>query len=67
MKEYPLTVLNALRSDELIAAFFKWRETDGENEFAAFLNLLYRRGAENDFSKYVYDAVLYDENPFSVA
>lgn len=67
MKEYPLTVLSALRSDELIAAFFKWRETDDESSFADFLRLLYLRGAQDDFSKYVYDAVLYDENPFSVA
>ena len=67
MKQTPLTVLSNLRSDELLSAFFKWRETDGETEYAAFLDLLYRRGAENDFSEYVYNAVLYDENPFSVA
>ncbi len=65
--QHPFTVLSNLCSDALFAAFLRWRETDGETEFSEFLALLYRRGAQDDFSKYVYDAILYDENPFSVA
>lgn len=64
--QHPLTVLSNLYKNDLFAAFLRWRETGGEKEFSEFLSLLYRRGAQDDFSKYVYDAVLYDENPYSV-
>lgn len=65
MKHF-FTVLKNLYSDELFSEFLIWKEKDDEESFASFLNVLYQKNAQDDFSAYVADKILYDENAFSV-
>lgn len=60
-------ILYRLKNDELISSFLNWKERDDEAAKTAFLRNLYDRGAQDDFSKYVKDKILYDENVFSVS
>ncbi len=65
-----LTVLRGLLADGLFAAFCAAKENGDEGRapelYGRFFNALYSRGAEEDFAAYVCNAVLYDENAFSV-
>ena len=65
-----LTVLRGLLDDNLFSAFYAAKE-NGDERYACslygeFLNTLYSEGAETNFMQYVCNAVLYDENAFSV-
>lgn len=60
-----LTVLNNLTLDPAFGAFCAAAEN--EELFPQFLNKLFLCGGENDFTGYVEDLILYDENAFSVA
>lgn len=59
-----LTVLKGLENDRLISAFAHASQSD--QDFRKFLRELYAAGAETDLSKYIYNAVLHDENAFTV-
>ena len=65
--KYFFTVLKNLYKDELLSAFFLWREKNDEKSQADFLSCLYEKNAEKNFSAYVADKILYDQNAFSVA
>lgn len=63
--QWDLTVLSSLNQDELFSAYARYKKSGtGRSDF---LRLLYERGAQDDFSAYLYDLVLYDVNAFSVS
>lgn len=61
-----LTVLRNLKNDPLLKKYFKYREENTEESQADFLGELYARGAQDNFKAYVTNAILCDENAFSV-
>ena len=65
-----LTVLRGLLADRLFAAFCAAKENGDEGRapelYGRFFNALYSSGAEENFAAYVCNAILYDENAFSV-
>ena len=65
-----LTVLRGLLADGLFAAFCAAKENGDEGRapelYGRFFNALYSGGAEENFAAYVCNAILYDENAFSV-
>ena len=65
--KYFFTVLKTLSCDNLFSKFLLWREKDNKETFYDFLNCLYEENAQDDFSAYVADKILYDQNAFSVA
>ena len=62
-----LTVLQNLYQDPLLAAFFVWTDSQAEQDFYAFLQTLYQLDAQDDFSKYLEEKIIYDVNAFSLA
>ncbi len=62
-----LTVLTGILSDPLIAAFAAYRNERSAARKSAFLHELFARKAETNFSAYVAEAVIKDENAFSRA
>ena len=63
-----LSVLRGLFSDPLLAAFARWRENESDPaRKAEFLSQLFRANAQDDFTAYVTERILLDENPFSRA
>lgn len=62
-----LTVLTGILSDPLIRAFAEYRNTKTAAAKAAFLHELFEKRAEENFSAYVAEAVMKDENAFSRA
>lgn len=65
--EQALTVLQNLYQDPLLAAFFVWTDSQAEQDFYAFLQTLYQADAQDDFSKYLEEKIIYDVNAFSLA
>ena len=65
--EQALTVLQNLYQDPLLAAFFVWTDSQAEQDFYAFLQTLYQLDAQDDFSKYLEEKIIYDVNAFSLA
>ena len=63
---YGLTVLK-IDKDPLLHAFFQWQATGEEEDFLQFLSRLYDNGAQDDFSSYVEEKILCDQNAFSIA
>ena len=65
-----LTVLRGILDDDLFAAFYAARENEDERYACSlhgkFFCTLYEKHAETDFLAYVCDAILYDENAFSL-
>ena len=61
-----LTVLSGILQDPVVAAFRAYRNGDLSAR-AGFLHELFERGAENNFSEYVKELVVHDENAFSRA
>lgn len=65
-----LSVLRGLLGDRLFAAFRAAKENETEQHdnsfYGNFLNILYSKGAETNLTAYICDAILYDENAFSV-
>lgn len=61
-----LTVLSGILQDPALSAFRAYRNGDLSAR-AAFLHELFERGAENNFSEYVKELVIHDENAFSRA
>ena len=61
-----LLILYRLKDDTLLSSFFDWKAR-GADAQTVFLRNLYDAGAQDDFSKYVKDKILYDENVFSVS
>jgi hypothetical protein len=66
MKNY-FTVLYNLLNDKLISSFFAYREENTEENFSILLKEMYDKNAQDDFSAYLSDAILYDVNAFSRA
>ena len=63
-----LSVLRGLSSDPLLAAFARWRENESDlARKAEFLSQLFLADAQDDFTAYVTERILLDENPFSCA
>ena len=63
-----LSVLRGLSSDPLLAAFARWRENESDlARKAEFLSQLFLADAQDDFTAYVTERILLDENPFSRA
>ncbi len=62
-----LTVLTGILEDPLIGAFAAYRNGRSAAQLSAFLHELFERKAETNFSAYVADAVIRDENAFSRA
>lgn len=63
-----LSVLRGLFSDPLLSAFDRWRENESDlARKAEFLSQLFRANAQDDFTAYVTERILLDENPFSRA
>ncbi|MBR7100059.1 MAG: DUF815 domain-containing protein, partial [Clostridia bacterium] len=62
-----LTVLQNLYQDPLLSAFFVWTDSQAEQDFYAFLQTLYQLDAQDDFSKYLEEKIIYDVNAFSLA
>lgn len=62
-----LTVLTNILSDPLIGAFAAYRNTKSAASKANFLHELFEKGAEENFSAYVAEAVIKDDNAFSRA
>ncbi len=61
-----LTVLSGILQDPALSAFRAYRNGDLSAR-AGFLHELFERGAENNFSEYVKELVIHDENAFSRA
>ena len=65
-----LTVLRGLLEDDLFEALYAAKENSDERYacslYGDFLNTLYSKGAETDLTAYVCNAILYDENAFSM-
>ena len=65
-----LTVLRGLLDDDLFEALYAAKENSDERYacslYGDFLNTLYSKGAETDLTAYVCNAILYDENAFSM-
>ena len=61
-----LTVLSGILQNPALSAFRAYRNGDLSAR-AAFLHELFERGAENNFSEYVKELVIHDENAFSRA
>lgn len=61
-----LTVLTGILQDPALSAFRAYRNGDLSAR-AGFLHELFERGAENNFSEYVKELVIHDENAFSRA
>jgi len=61
------TVLKNLESDPLIKKYIAYLDCDDEKTEADFLGELFSRNAQDDFTAYLTDKALYDENAFSVA
>lgn len=67
-----LTVLRGLLYDEVFEPYINFRERaaeDGEYAcscFGNFIEKLYKKGAEQNFAEYICNAMLYDENAFSL-
>lgn len=61
------TILKNLASDEVFSRFLIYKIDGNAQAFSEFLTVLYEKNAQDDFSKYVSDKILYDENTFSVA
>ena len=61
-----LTVLSGILQDPALSAFRAYRNGDLSAR-AGFLHELFERGAENNFSEYVKELVVHDENAFSRA
>lgn len=62
-----LTVLTNILTDPLIGAFAAYRNSKSAAAKAKFLHELFERGAEDNFSSYVADVVIKDDNAFSRA
>lgn len=60
-------ILHRLKEDALFSAFLNFKAQCDDAARTAFLRNLYERNAQDDFSKYVKDKILYDENVFSVS
>ena len=61
-----LTVLSGILKDPVLAAYRSFRNGDITAR-ATFLHELFEHGAENNFSEYVKELVIHDENAFSRA
>ena len=61
-----LTVLRGIFKYRAFSAFVTARENGDEESAAAFINEVLSAGAENNFTAYVCDKILEDENVFSV-
>lgn len=61
-----LTVLRSILQDRVFGAFIAAKENAGEERTAEFINEVLAAGAENNFTAYVCDRILMDENIFSV-
>lgn len=64
---YSLSVLTALESDPLFSSFRSFAKERTEESYSAFLCELFRHGAQDNFSAYIADKILYDVNVFSVS
>lgn len=62
---YSFRILNCFELDPLLSAFLRWKETGDDRERSDFLRALYRNNAQDDFSAYVKEKVVYDINAFS--
>lgn len=65
--ELCLTVLKHLEKDELFKSFTEYVKTENEQSYSIFLYFLFKKGAQDDFTAYITDKILYDENPFSIS
>lgn len=63
---HSFTVLKNLEEDALLKKFFAYADEKNEKSEADFLSELFRRGAQDNFTAYVADKILYDENVFSI-
>ena len=61
-----LTVLRSILQDRVFGAFIAAKENADEERTAEFINEVLAAGAENNFTAYVCDRILMDENIFSV-
>lgn len=61
-----LTVLRSILQDRVLGAFIAAKENADEERTAEFINEVLAAGAENNFTAYVCDRILMDENIFSV-
>lgn len=61
-----LTVLRSILQDRVFGAFIAAKENADEERTAEFINKVLAAGAENNFTAYVCDRILMDENIFSV-
>lgn len=61
-----LTVLRSILQDRVFGAFIAAKENADEERTAEFINEVLATGAENNFTAYVCDRILMDENIFSV-
>ncbi len=61
-----LTVLRSILQDRVFGAFIAAKENTDEERTAEFINEVLAAGAENNFTAYVCDRILMDENIFSV-
>lgn len=67
---HKLTILRGLYGDKIFAALRAAKECRAEvhdlSPYGGFLNELYSNGAETDLTAYICNAILYDENAFSL-